>query len=73
MFNNGVSHHTVKDDYSGVHKIFEWLSFVPKHKGASLPIMPAVDPIDRPIEFKPTKVQKRGIRVFKLQAHFLVL
>lgn len=56
MFNNGVSHHTVKDDYTGVHKIFEWLSYVPKHKGASLPIMPAVDPIDRTIEFQPTKV-----------------
>ena len=55
MYNNGVSHHTVKDDISGVIKVFEWLSYIPKHKGASLPIGPMTDPISRPIDFMPTK------------------
>lgn len=56
MYNNGVSHHTVKDDISGVMKILEWLAYIPRHKGASLPIGLTTDPVTRPIDFMPTKV-----------------
>ena len=54
MFNNGVSHNTVKDDFSGVLGILRWLSYVPKYKGAGLPIGPTTDPVNRVIEFMPT-------------------
>jgi acetyl-CoA carboxylase carboxyltransferase component len=60
MHNNGVSHGVVSDDFEGVCLILKWLSFMPnriiKHNCSSLPILiPMFDPIDRPIEFKPTK------------------
>ena len=37
---------------------FRWLSYIPKRKGASLPISPQFcDPIDRPVEYCPTENQ----------------
>lgn len=30
MHNNGVTHSTVSEDYDGIKKILEWLSYVPK-------------------------------------------
>ena len=37
---------------------FRWLSYIPKRKGASLPITPQfLDPIDRPVEYCPRENQ----------------
>lgn len=55
MHHNGVSHITVSDDYMGVSAICKWLSYVPKHRRAPLPVTVSVDPVDRPIEFLPGK------------------
>lgn len=30
MYSNGVSHAAVADDFEGVQKILEWLSYMPK-------------------------------------------
>jgi acetyl-CoA carboxylase/biotin carboxylase 1 len=55
MHNNGVSHMTVNNDQEGMAAILEWLSFVPKDKWSAPPVLPTGDPIDREIEFMPTK------------------
>ncbi|ELU03368.1 hypothetical protein CAPTEDRAFT_150877 [Capitella teleta] len=55
MHRNGVAHNTAPDDMSGVSVMLRWLSYMPKHQGALLPILPSLDPIDRKIEFQPTK------------------
>jgi len=58
MHNNGVTHATVPNDVEGVRKILRWLSYIPKRKGASLPISPQFsDPIDRPVEYCPKENQ----------------
>ena len=48
MYNNGVSHSIVSDDYQGVREILRWLSYVPVVKGGSLPILPPSDLGDTP-------------------------
>uniref|UniRef100_A0AAR2J106 acetyl-CoA carboxylase n=1 Tax=Pygocentrus nattereri TaxID=42514 RepID=A0AAR2J106_PYGNA len=55
MHNNGVTHTTVPDDFEGVFTILKWLSYMPKNKFAPVPVMPPTDPVDREIEFVPTK------------------
>ncbi|XP_042297368.1 acetyl-CoA carboxylase 2 [Sceloporus undulatus] len=55
MHNNGVSHVTVPDDFEGVYAILQWLSYMPKDNRSPLPIIAASDPIDREIEFLPSK------------------
>uniref|UniRef100_A0A3P9IV22 acetyl-CoA carboxylase n=1 Tax=Oryzias latipes TaxID=8090 RepID=A0A3P9IV22_ORYLA len=55
MHNNGVTHCTVCDDFEGVFTLLQWLSYMPKCKSSPVPILSAKDPIDRPIEFVPTK------------------
>ena len=55
MHPNGVSHLTVEDDVSGVAEILRWLSFVPRVKDAPPPCLAATDPVDRPVEFVPSK------------------
>jgi acetyl-CoA carboxylase/biotin carboxylase 1 len=60
MHNNGISHDVVSDDFDGCSLILKWLAFMPNkiiNKNlVSLPIlMPIFDPIDRVIEFEPTK------------------
>ncbi|RVE63621.1 hypothetical protein OJAV_G00138120 [Oryzias javanicus] len=55
MHNNGVTHCTVCDDFEGVFTLLQWLSYMPKCKASPVPIVSAKDPIDRPIEFVPTK------------------
>lgn len=44
---------TATDDYEGVQKIVEWMSYVPERKGAPVPIQPHVDGWDRDIIFVP--------------------
>nr|XP_043881435.1 acetyl-CoA carboxylase isoform X2 [Solea senegalensis] len=55
MHNNGVTHTTVPDDFEGVFTILQWLSYMPKNKHSSVPIIAVTDPVDREIEFTPTK------------------
>ncbi|MBN3319914.1 ACACA carboxylase, partial [Atractosteus spatula] len=55
MHNNGVTHCTVCDDFEGVYTLLQWLSYMPKCNSSPVPILDAKDPIDRPVEFVPTK------------------
>ncbi|XP_017269284.1 acetyl-CoA carboxylase isoform X2 [Kryptolebias marmoratus] len=55
MHNNGVSHTFVPDDFEGVFTILQWLSYMPKNKHSPVPIIATTDPVDREIEFTPTR------------------
>ncbi|XP_063807912.1 acetyl-CoA carboxylase 1 [Pseudophryne corroboree] len=55
MHNNGVTHATVYDDYEGVYTILQWLSYMPKSVSSPVSIITPKDPIDRHIDFTPTK------------------
>uniref|UniRef100_A0A8C4HHW9 acetyl-CoA carboxylase n=1 Tax=Dicentrarchus labrax TaxID=13489 RepID=A0A8C4HHW9_DICLA len=55
MHNNGVTHCTVCDDFEGVFQLLQWLSYMPMCKSSPVPILSAKDPVDRPVEFVPTK------------------
>uniref|UniRef100_A0A8C3EU42 acetyl-CoA carboxylase n=1 Tax=Corvus moneduloides TaxID=1196302 RepID=A0A8C3EU42_CORMO len=55
MHNNGVTHGTVCDDFEGVYTILQWLSYMPKNIHSPVPVLKAKDPIDRTIDFVPTK------------------
>lgn len=55
MFNNGISHDVVKDDFDGCLLILRWLSYMPKTMLHLPPVLPVMyDPIDRTIGFIPT-------------------
>ncbi|XP_061865746.1 acetyl-CoA carboxylase 2 [Colius striatus] len=56
MHNNGVSHVTVPDDFEGVFTILQWLSYIPKDNRSPVPVIPISDPVDREIDFVPSKV-----------------
>ncbi|NXD65210.1 ACACB carboxylase, partial [Eolophus roseicapillus] len=56
MHNNGVSHVTVPDDFEGVYTILQWLSYMPKDNQSPVPIIAITDPIERDIDFVPSKV-----------------
>jgi acetyl-CoA carboxylase/biotin carboxylase 1 len=55
MYNNDVSHRTDAHDLEGIQSILRWLSYMPKCKGAPLPINLIYDSIDRELEYMPTK------------------
>ncbi|XP_032823616.2 acetyl-CoA carboxylase 1 isoform X2 [Petromyzon marinus] len=55
MYNNGVSHTTAEDDFQGVYTILQWLSYMPKDSRSPVPILHSKDPIDREVDFMPTK------------------
>ncbi|XP_051952491.1 acetyl-CoA carboxylase-like isoform X1 [Xyrauchen texanus] len=55
MHNNGVTHTIVPDDFEGVLTILQWLSYMPKSNQSPVPIMPPTDPVERLIDFVPTK------------------
>ncbi|XP_027422308.1 acetyl-CoA carboxylase 2 isoform X1 [Bos indicus x Bos taurus] len=55
MHHNGVSHVTVPDDFEGVCTILEWLSYMPKDNRSPVPVVTPKDPIDREIEFQPSR------------------
>jgi acetyl-CoA carboxylase / biotin carboxylase 1 len=55
MYKNGVSHMVASDDFQGVEKIVDWLSFVPDKKGQPVPVSPPSDTWDRDIAFYPPK------------------
>ncbi|XP_070619443.1 LOW QUALITY PROTEIN: acetyl-CoA carboxylase 2 [Erythrolamprus reginae] len=56
MHNNGVSHVAVPDDFEGIYTILQWLSYMPKDRHSPLPVISPTDPIDREIDFVPSKV-----------------
>lgn len=53
MFHNGVSHKTERNDMDGVRRLLKWLSYVPRHKGAPLPVRQVTDPVDRKVTYMP--------------------
>ncbi|GAB6029960.1 hypothetical protein CHUAL_005655 [Chamberlinius hualienensis] len=55
MYNNGVSHTTATDDFDGVCTILKWLAYIPKGKGADLPIIDCLDPVEREVQYVPSK------------------
>ena len=62
MYRNGVSHMTANDDFEGVSKIVDWMSFVPDKKNSPIPISPSVDPWDRSITYFPPQKQPYDVR-----------
>lgn len=54
MYPNGVTHEVVEDDQQGVASILQWLSFVSEKVGALPAARDAADPVDRPVQFRPT-------------------
>ena len=62
MYRNGVSHMTATDDFEGVTKIVDWMSFVPDKKNGSLPVLAPTDPWDRTITFFPPTKQAYDVR-----------
>uniref|UniRef100_A0A8C0G2A3 Acetyl-CoA carboxylase beta n=1 Tax=Chelonoidis abingdonii TaxID=106734 RepID=A0A8C0G2A3_CHEAB len=55
MHNNGISHVTVPDDFEGVYTILQWLSYMPKDNRSPVPVTATSDPIEREIDFVPSK------------------
>jgi len=53
---------TASDDFAGVCKIVNWLSFVPDKKGNPVPISPSVDSWDRDITYYPPQKQAYDVR-----------
>ncbi|CAD6505359.1 BgTH12-00850 [Blumeria graminis f. sp. triticale] len=62
MYRNGVSHMTATDDFEGVSKILEWMSYVPDKRNNPLPIGPASDSWDREIGYSPPPKQPYDVR-----------
>jgi acetyl-CoA carboxylase/biotin carboxylase 1 len=55
MFNNGITHDVVKDDFDGCLLILRWLSYMPETMLHLPPILSeSYDPINRLIDFIPT-------------------
>jgi len=55
MHPNGVTHQVVPNDQEGVNAMLDWLSFVPENTHAQPPVLPVSDPVERDVEFMPTK------------------
>ena len=55
MYNNGVAHEVVENDFEGVLSVLRWLSYVPRVKGAPLPTLDCIsgDEADREVQFEP--------------------
>ena len=53
---------TANDDFQGVEKIVEWMSFVPDRKGAPIPIRPWSDDWDRDVAYYPPQKQAYDTR-----------
>ena len=62
MYRNGVSHMTANDDFAGVSKIVQWMSFVPDKKGNAVPVAPSADNWDRDITFFPPQKATYDVR-----------
>jgi acetyl-CoA carboxylase/biotin carboxylase 1 len=55
MHPNGVTHQVVPNDQEGVNAMLDWLSFVPENAKEQPPVLPVSDPVERDVEFAPTK------------------
>ncbi|KAH7329548.1 acetyl-CoA carboxylase [Stachybotrys elegans] len=62
MYRNGVSHMTADDDFAGVSKIVEWMSFVPEKRNGPVPVSPSTDDWDRDITYRPPQKQPYDVR-----------
>ena len=62
MYKNGVSHMTAANDFQGIEKIVEWMSFIPDKKNNPIPVSPSVDPWDRDIGYYPPNKQAYDVR-----------
>ncbi|KAI9734288.1 MAG: acetyl-coenzyme-A carboxylase [Cirrosporium novae-zelandiae] len=62
MYRNGVSHMTASDDFDGVSKIVDWMSFVPDKKSSPVPVFPSSDSWDRDIAYFPPQRQPYDVR-----------
>ena len=62
MYQNGVSHMTAEDDFQGVEKIVDWISYIPDKKGQPVPVSPSNDSWDRDIGFFPPSKQAYDVR-----------
>ena len=62
MYRNGVSHLTATDDFEGVSKIVEWMSYVPDRKGQPVPVSPTADTWDRDITYVPPQKNTYDVR-----------
>jgi len=62
MYRNGVSHLTADDDFAGVSKIVQWLSFVPDKRNGAVPISPTADTWDRDVAYTPPQKQAYDVR-----------
>jgi acetyl-CoA carboxylase/biotin carboxylase 1 len=62
MYQNGVSHMTADNDFAGVQKIVDWMSFIPDKKNQPVPVSPSADPWDRDIGFFPASKQVYDVR-----------
>ena len=62
MYQNGVSHMTADNDFAGVQKIVDWMSFIPDKKNQPVPVSPSSDPWDRDIGFFPVSKQVYDVR-----------
>ncbi|GAB1319942.1 acetyl-coenzyme-A carboxylase [Madurella fahalii] len=62
MYRNGVSHLTANDDFAGVSKIVEWMSFVPDKRNSPVPISPSIDTWDRDVVYTPPQRQPYDVR-----------
>jgi acetyl-CoA carboxylase/biotin carboxylase 1 len=50
MYRNGISHLIAANDLEGASQVFNWLSYIPKCKNATLPLLIASDYIGREVE-----------------------
>lgn len=62
MYRNGVSHMTANDDFAGVSRIVDWLSFVPEKRNSPVALSPSVDDWDRDITYFPPQKQPYDVR-----------
>lgn len=62
MYKNGVSHLTASNDFDGVQKIVQWLSYVPDKRNSPVPILPSSDPWDRDILYTPPQKNPYDVR-----------
>ncbi|GJN67713.1 acetyl-coenzyme-A carboxylase [Purpureocillium lilacinum] len=62
MYRNGVSHMTANDDFAGVSRIVEWMSFVPEKRNGPVPVSPSADAWDRDVVYCPPQKQPYDVR-----------
>ncbi|EPX74755.1 acetyl-CoA/biotin carboxylase [Schizosaccharomyces octosporus yFS286] len=55
MHRNGISHLTAQDDFDGISKIVNWLSYIPDKRNNPVPVSPSSDPWDRDVEYYPNQ------------------